>query len=125
MKYMKKRLDDEGVDNMRINLSVRELKLSAEPVCDFCGDPTPIYAYASYRMSTGETTQCWRWTACQICSDAIDREDFRIIEARALRRLQSLLPPLTKGSSLVLSAVRLAMEEFHRYVVRREDEPPR
>lgn len=124
MKYMKKRLDDEGKDNMRITLSVQEKKLSPDPVCDFCGDLTPTFVYASYRMSTGQMYDCWRWCACEVCSGAIDREDFKVVEERMLHRLHALLP-LVKGSPLILSAVRLALDEFHRYVIRRDDESTR
>lgn len=117
MRYLKKRLDDESKDWMRVNLSVRDKKLSAEPVCDFCGDPHPIFVYGSHRMATGETQQCWRWCACQICSDAIDKEDWDTLQARALRRLNEMMPSVMKGSPLILSAIRYALQEFRSYVV--------
>lgn len=117
MKYLKKRLDEEGTDMMRINLSVRERKLSAEPVCDFCGDEHPVFVYASTRMSTGETQQCWRWCACEICSTAIDVEDWNTVESRLIRRLSDLLPSLMRGSPLILKSVKYALEDFKHYVV--------
>lgn len=122
MVYLKKRLDEEGVDSMRVNLAMRKLKLSAEPVCDFCGDPQPTFVYASYKMSTGETAQCWRWCACEACSQAIDSDDFVTVETRMLRRFNAMSPPIIKGSPLVVSALRLALDEFHRHVIRGSDE---
>lgn len=117
MSYVKKRLDEEGTDTMRINLAMREKKLSAEPVCDFCGDPVPVFVYASTKMATGEIEQCWRWCACQVCSDAVDIDDWPVVEARLLHRLTGMLPTIVKGSPLILSAVRMALEEFHRFSI--------
>lgn len=112
--YVKKYLDEEAIDGMRLNLAAQERKLSPEPVCDFCGDPKPLFVYAAWKMSTGEMRDCWRWCACGDCSHAVDMESWEVIEAKVLHRLHGLLP-VSKGSPLILSAVRLAIEEFHRY----------
>ena len=115
--YLKKLLDPETMDMMRINLSVQEKKLSAEPVCDFCGAPHPMWVYASERMSTGEMRDAWRWCACGVCSGAVDRDNWNTIENRVVQRLKKMLL-VNKDSPLVLAAARYALEEFHRYAKR-------
>lgn len=45
--------------------------IGSSPICDFCGERTPIYVYASKVMSTGPKIRCWRWTACAVCDQDI------------------------------------------------------
>ena len=93
-KYLKVKLDDSRVDTMRISLSVQAVKLSSEPVCDFCGHSVPVWVYGSRRMSTGEFVDCWRWTACQECSNMVDADEWEKVEKRTAGALQRLFPAI-------------------------------
>jgi hypothetical protein len=91
MAYVKRVITSEDLDRIRIELSNQRRKLSPEPVCDFCGDPTPLFTYAASRMASGEQQMCWRWAACKTCSQAIDRDEWPEVIKRCQKRLQDML----------------------------------
>src|SRR5215470_2741062 len=74
--YVRKRLLPDDLDNMRINLPVQKRKLSAEPVCDFCGSSDPVFIYAATKSDT-DRRLWWRWCACDLCAEAVENIGFR------------------------------------------------
>jgi hypothetical protein len=116
MPYLKQSLSDEITDTLRANLSVREKKLSAEPVCDFCGDH-PVVIYAASRMSTGQIRQCWRWCACPTCERLVDSDQWAEVQNRLISKLMKMLPGMPR--KLVASAAGVSLHEFIRYAVRK------
>jgi hypothetical protein len=123
MAYLKKALTPEILDTLRINLSVREKKISHDPVCDFCGNPKPIWVYAADRMSTGAIQRAWRWTACAFCSRFIDKDDWTAVRGRVANRTLRLLRafPVAHIHLLAHQAAEEALREFYSYAVRTED----
>jgi hypothetical protein len=118
MAYVKKPLTAEDLDGMRIALSARTLKLSPEPVCDFCGSSEPRFVYAAVRLSTGEFVANWRWCACVDCSEAIDRDDWRVIENKVIAWLRPKFPQIPQ-KDLRLVAKR-ALLDFNLYAQRQD-----
>ncbi len=116
MPYAKTILTDDILDDMRINLSAQPNKLSAEPVCDFCGDDSPVCVYHASRTSTGREAVgaevIYRWCACQACEQAVDTDDWYYLENRLVKVLATLLPEFEK--SLIRRAARISLDEFHR-----------
>jgi hypothetical protein len=114
-KYLKVKIDDSRRDDMRINLSAEKRKLSPEPVCDFCGAPDPVWIYGSRKMSTGEFTDCWRWTACQECSDMVDANQWDKVEKKVDSKLKFLsfvpMPQLRE-------VARAVLKDFHIFAIR-------
>lgn len=112
-RYVYKRISDEGMDTMRIQLSVREKKLSPEPHCDFCGDPNPTVVYASNVMSTGERTPCWRWCACVRCHELVIINDWETV----IHNLTAWLAGKLEGvpPSMCEEAARHSFKDFLRY----------
>src|SRR6266481_4550153 len=84
MAYGKRFINAEDLDRIRINLSVRELKLRSEPSCDFCGSEQPKFIYAASRMSTGALIFNWRWLACETCARAVESNDWKSIEDKII-----------------------------------------
>jgi hypothetical protein len=115
--YLKKPLDSAALDTLRINLSVRSDKIASDPVCDFCGNHTPVVVYASSRMSTGAIRQCWRWTACGMCEALVDTDKWTAMHRRVTARLRKMLPPHMPKAMIEL-AVSVTLEDFHKNVVR-------
>ncbi len=74
-------------DGLWVKLSVRAKEMSLEPVCDLCGDPKPVVAYAA--KHTGG--KCWRWCFCATCDDAVERKDWQTILARLRERTRQML----------------------------------
>lgn len=114
--YVKKHLTPEVIDSMRISLSAYEKKMSPEPVCDFCGDDTPVTVYAAMRMSTGEYRHAWRWCACSTCEMLLDSDDTTGVINRIINRMEFL----TGGKfsrPLITQAASAAFETFTRYAV--------
>ena len=85
MTNVRKKLADEDLDNLRINLSVRKDKLSPEPVCDFCGSPDPVFIYAA--ISDTDRRPWWRWCACTFCAEAVENNNLeqRLVECFAAK----------------------------------------
>lgn len=108
-RYLKVVLSEQTKDNLRISLSVFAHKLSADPVCDFCGDESPVYVYRAKRMSDGSEVECWRWCACARCSYDIDYNHFRDLRHRIATRLQNMTG---MPSKLVEQAVAFVLETF-------------
>lgn len=100
---------------MRIALSVRQRKLSPEPVCDFCGQEEPIWVYGSSRTSAGEIRDCWRWAACYSCSYLIDSDDWEPIRQKLLKWLERRGPA---PRLVLLQAIDMSLDEFHFFVLR-------
>ena len=118
--YMKKKLTPEVIDGLRINLSAQDKKLSPDPVCDFCGNDTPVVVYAAIRMSTGEYKHAWRWCACAMCEMLLDDND----SAGVIRRIVDRMVFLTGGRfsrELVIQAANAAFKTFTRYAVTLEE----
>jgi len=86
--YLKRIVTPEDLDSVRLNLSVWGWKLSAEPTCDFCGDPTPKFLYASIYFQAGERIPNWRWMVCESCSGHLDRNNWKPIEAKIVTYLK-------------------------------------
>jgi hypothetical protein len=97
--YKKREVTEEELKVLKAQ--VKRLVHRDIVVCDFCGHDQPRYIYAAKRMSTGYETECWRWTACEKCDEAIDRKDWvrlkeRIIEGMLTLRLFGFsLPQIT------------------------------
>ena len=117
-KYLKKRLDETAVDNMRINLSVQQHKLGSEPVCDFCGQAETIWVYGSHRMSTGQVIDCWRWAACAKCSRLVDNNNWDAIASRVSSRLNQILRIPAYQCKV---AAMFALQEFHKFAIKTEE----
>jgi hypothetical protein len=116
--YVKKRLSPRDLDNMRIDLSVQEKKLSPEPHCDFCGDPHPVFVYAASQTTAGEDVKCWRWAACQDCSNLIDTETFEGVEEKIAQWLVKKLDLTDMDRTFFRAIAKNAMRTFHRYSIR-------
>lgn len=126
MRYLKKRATNEDLDTMRAWLVVHALKkkMSSEPICDFCGLRSPEWLYGSTRLSDNDSqllnispdVQCWRWTACAICSPLIDNERWSIVEDHLVLWLQTRFSEASKET--LQRVAGLVLEEFHRYVIR-------
>lgn len=126
MNYLKKRVTNEDLDTMRAWLVVHALKkkMSPEPVCDFCGLRSPEWLYGSTRLSDNDSqllnispdVQCWRWTACAVCSPLIDSERWNKVEDYLVLWLQTRFSEASKGT--LHHVAGLVLEEFHRYVIR-------
>ena len=120
MAYVKRLITAEDLDNMRIALSGRELKLRPEPSCDFCGSEKPMFIYAAVRLSTGEFVANWRWCACADCSQAVDADNWKVIEDKLVKWLRPRFPEMAR---MELRAVaKMALMEFNLYVERESDE---
>lgn len=126
MRYLKKQITEEDMDTMRAWLVVHALKkkVPSEPVCDFCGSRSPKWLYGSTRMSDNDSQllnispdiQCWRWTACDICSQFIDTERWGEVEAYLILWLQTRFDNASKET--LRRVAGLVLDEFHRYVIR-------
>lgn len=111
--FERRKLREDDLDTFRIRLSVERAKMSLEPVCDFCGGNPITWVYSSRVMSTGEHKPCWRWTACDPCIEAIDKNDWDTLMSRAVARLEPILGPVP---TLVLqAAVAAALNDFVNY----------
>ena len=127
MVYVREPLTTADVDQLRVNLSSQVRKLSPDPVCDFCGDPHPVWRYAANRMSTGEWRACWRWLACDGCGVAIEAGEWATVESRVREKLRQMVKVFGPGASAMLTesiltkSVRAALEMFHEYVQRTDD----
>ena len=115
--YVKREVTQEDLDNIRINLSVRELKLRPEPSCDFCGNVEPKYIYAAIRMSTGEWVSNWRWLACMDCSSCVDKNKWKPIEDKVIRYLRSK-GFAAAGDKELRDAARMSIAQFLLYAER-------
>lgn len=117
--YLKKVLDAQAIDAVRINLSVQEQKLRSEPSCDFCGD-SPHVIYAASRMSTGQPQQCWRWMACTTCEHMVDNNQWDAVEQRTTARFKQFFRARVPGATdaTITKAVVLALAAFHSYAVK-------
>lgn len=116
MPYLKRIVTPEDLDNIRINLSVRELKLRPEPSCDFCGSTKPMFIYAAKRMSTGQWAFNWRWLACEDCALTVDHNHWKPIEDKLIKFLRS------RGfgdapDNVLRDAARMALAQFIIYAV--------
>lgn len=126
MRYLKKKVTSEDLDTMRAWLVVHALKrrMSPEPICDFCGMRPPEWLYGSTRLSDNDSqllnispeVQCWRWTACSVCSSLIDTERWDKIEGYLVMWLQTRFEDA--GEITLRRVASLVLEEFHRYVIR-------
>jgi hypothetical protein len=146
MKYLKKLVPAADLDALRINLSVKEDALTAdpglpdyvqrvrhspEPVCDWCADAAPVYVYAASRTSAGEAARCWRWLACERCNRMIENGNWDALERRVAARFTKFfaakLESRYKGgvsASLISEAVHSSLKQFHDYaIVEGEPEP--
>lgn len=110
MKFVKKYLSSKMKSDMRFLLSARRVKISSEPVCDFCGDSSPVYVYAATRMSTGFRVNCWRWCACVTCSKLVDANDWSGLSERVMARLVPMLPFVVKA--VLDEAVQNSVQSF-------------
>ncbi len=108
--YMKKKITPEDIDIMRVQLSVRAVKLSEEPRCDFCGSEQPEWLYAATRMSTGAWVANWRWCACADCSSEIDKHNFDAIRVKIVKWLKSILT--NTPEEFARRAAEEALDEF-------------
>jgi hypothetical protein len=127
VKYLKKQLDARAIDTIRINLSTQGEKLSPEPVCDWCGEDAPEFAYASKRMASGEWQACWRWLACKRCDRMIENENWDALERRTKARFKKLFGAKMQNefkgevsedlisSAVISSAVKVSLDAFHEY----------
>ena len=119
MPYLKRNVTSEDLDRIRINLSVRELKLREEPSCDFCGSHEPVFIYAAKRMSTGQWIFNWRWMACEDCSLAVDNNTWKPIEDKVIKFLRS------RGfaeapDNILRDAARMSIAQFIIYAIEKE-----
>ena len=123
MAYVKELLTAADMDQLRVNLSRRKVKLSPDPVCDFCGDTHPVWRYAATRMSTGEWQRCWRWLACGPCSNAVDSGDWLVVGRRVRKKLRTMVTVIVMGGDgaelftepILTASVRAVLREFHEY----------
>jgi hypothetical protein len=143
--YLKKMIGEYDRDVARLSLSVRRdvsdpevnagnavdtARLSAEPVCDWCGDSEPVVVYASRRMSTGEDRQCWRWFACERCERMVERGNWDALERKTIARYKKFFGAKIQAEfghvpdSLVNEAVASALQQFHDYAVYLTDTTP-
>ncbi len=111
MTYLKKELTPAALDTLRINLSVQAAKMSAEPVCDFCGSADPVSVYADLKMSNGLERPAWRWCACGLCEKLVDASNWGDLQSRVTQRLLKLAP----GTSprMVAAAVAESWKQFN------------
>jgi hypothetical protein len=116
MSYIKKEITEADLDRMRIALSVRSLKLRPEPSCDFCGSTEPKFVYAAVRLSTGEFVANWRWCACADCSQAVDADNWKLIEDKLIKWLRPKFPGVTKGKLRIVA--KRALLDFNLYAER-------
>jgi hypothetical protein len=116
--YLKKPLTAQDLAAVRNQLVSVQEKLSAEPCCDWCGDP-PVVVYAARRSSTGVFERCWRWMACAKCEALVDADDWDTIKVRTVARFKKFfgtrLPEVP--DSLVREAVASALAQFHKYAI--------
>jgi len=134
MKYLKQAVPAADIDTLRINLSVKEDALTAdpkapgyvqrvrhspEPVCDWCADAAPVYAYAASQLSTGEAGRCWRWLACERCSRMVDNGNWDALERRTAARFKKHFAEKLGNVSdaLINEAVRHSLNQFHKYAI--------
>jgi hypothetical protein len=115
--YLKKKIDEEDMDRMRISLSVQERKLSPEPHCDFCGEPHPAFIYAASQTTSGEDIQCWRWAACKDCSHLIDTDQTSVIERKIVAWLKKKVELPNVSESVLLFIARESMRTFEDFAV--------
>jgi len=125
MAYVKALLTPVDIAQLRVNLSTQPMKLSDEPVCDFCGSTRPEWRYAATRMSTGEARECWRWLACDQCGTAIEMGMWLVVESRVRGKLREMVKVMGDGAELFTEAiltksVRAALDQFHEYAKRLE-----
>jgi hypothetical protein len=110
MSYKRKELDV-------VTLQTCRASLDHPPICDFCGDPHPMFIYAASRMSSGLFTDCWRWCACWTCSHAIENREWDLIEATMVIKLRKTMSSMIPAT-YIMRAVHKALEEFHTYAIR-------
>ena len=86
------------------------------PQCDFCSDPKPVVIYGASKMTTGEVKDCWRWSACAYCHDAITRNDFDAVEQRCVSKISA---GLGRGHShkTLLFAIKMSLLRFHKEAI--------
>ncbi len=111
MAYVKKAITEEAKADMRVNLLFKRLKLSPDPVCDFCGNDAPITVYAAKKLTTGEKTRCWRWCACKQCTFLIDTGAWDDLAHRIAEMLRELFP-VDPGEAVLLNSAKLALYTF-------------
>src|SRR5438094_193649 len=115
--YVKQPLTEQDVDEIRIQLSVKDRKIESEPCCDFCGAHDIIWTYAASQTVTGEKLMHWRWVTCLECSVLIDEDDWNEIEMKLMGWLRVRFSAAPR--SVLLTIVRMVIEDFFRYAERR------
>lgn len=112
MIYIKKIIVQADIARLTLQLLERPERVSDSPVCDFCGEPEPMFIYASWAMSTGEPVACWRWCACSDCSIAVDSLNWDTLLSRITTKVRSMLPAEIEDIVVERSA-RRALRQFH------------
>jgi len=113
--YLKKRLTPETRKEILPTLLTHYPRLKDQIVCDFCGDDNTEFVYGAVRSSTGMKRKCWRWCACEACSESIEKNDWGSIMRRALptaTRLMELAIGSKVPEALAVAAVMKAFETF-------------
>lgn len=116
-RYLKTVLTPEMKDVLRINLSANRSKLSHDPVCDFCGNPDPIYVYRATRFTTGEECENWRWCACPVCSMLVDSNEWDDLKERIKFQLRSMMFGRVVPEHVLNQAVEVSFRAFFRDAV--------
>lgn len=57
-------------------------RVGNSPLCDFCGERSPMFVYASSVMSTGQPIRCWRWCACSLCDSDLQTGNWSVLLKR-------------------------------------------
>jgi hypothetical protein len=120
MTYLKKQIDADTIERTRINLSMRDNKLSPDPVCDFCSDTNPVWVYAASRMASGEARPCWRWMACAGCSRSIDNGNWDKLVRHMVNQFRAIWLKRHGGSvadDLIEKSVRRGLQQFRDWAV--------
>lgn len=111
--YVRKQLTTDDLNEIRIRLATRAVKLSDNPSCDFCGDEHPVWVYAATRMSTGDHIDNWRWSACEDCAAAIEGHDWAKIEDKIIKWLVLRFKDAPKD--VLRTVAQQALKDFHQY----------
>jgi hypothetical protein len=114
----------------RVSLATAPGSMTARdggPLCDFCGNERPVFAYAADRTSLGEPVEpgVWRWGACSLCADAIEVGRWAWLQKRTFTYIKQL-PPFYGRQEYdheLLRDVRDLYNDFRAHVLSEKREP--